>query len=98
MTDIRITAMHRTAGKPNRGGTQICAFFDCELPHVALRGCALALKPNGTWIAWTPRLILADDDPSARRAVFFRGTELQRGLTDMALSLYRQLGGRIGLD
>jgi hypothetical protein len=96
MNNVRITGMSKTAGKPNQGGTRIVGFFDCELPHLSLRGCALARKPDGTWVAWTPKL--PDDDGTAKRAVYFRGGALQRHLTEQALALYRQLGGRIGIE
>jgi hypothetical protein len=88
--------MTRTAAKPNRGGTRIVAFFDADIPSFTLRGCAVALEPDGTWAAWTPRL--PDDDGAARRAVYFRDTQLQRSLTDVPLALYRQLGGTADLE
>jgi hypothetical protein len=96
MTNVRITGMHRTKGAPNKAGTRIVSFFDLDLPDLTLRGCALALKPDGTWIAWTPRL--PDDDGTARRACYFRGSSLQREVTALALELYRQLGGNVDLE
>jgi hypothetical protein len=94
--DVRVTAMRRTKTAANRGGTRIVAFFDADIPSFAMRGCALALKAGGEWIAWTPKLPEADE--GARCAVYFGDTRLQRATTEAALAVYRHLGGDVGLE
>jgi hypothetical protein len=60
---IRITAMTRTAAKPNKGGTRIVAFFDADTTSFTLRGCTLPSSPMGPGPRGRPGYLTTTERP-----------------------------------
>lgn len=87
---VRITGLHRvTRPKPNRGGSTILAYFDCEARGIALVGCALVRTSGGGLVAWPPNLETQDK----RRSIRITDDALRHGMMMYAREAYRALGG-----
>jgi hypothetical protein len=96
--DSKIIGMTMKGGAPNKGGTRILAFFDCETPHIGFKGAALVLYKDGKWGIWPPKI---EDATRAkihtrRSYVFFRGDAFEKALLPAARELYWALGGTEG--
>jgi hypothetical protein len=93
--DSKITGMTLKEGAPNRGGTRILAFFDCETPHLGMKGAALVVYKDGRWGIWPPKI--EDGTGIAiherRKCVYWRGDAFVKALLPAAQQLYWQLGG-----
>lgn len=91
MNAVTITGLNRVnSPKPNRGGSTVLAFFDCEANGLGLQGCALVRTPKHGLTVWPPKL---DGPESARRAVNFTSDSLRHALMLNAREAYRALGG-----
>lgn len=87
---VTITGLKRVAKpKPNRGGSTILAYFDCEMRGLELRGCALVRTKGGGLVAWPPNM--TDDDN--RRSIRIADDSLRHGMMMHAREAYRALGG-----
>jgi len=87
---VSITGLKRVAKpRPNRGGSTILAFFDCEARGIAFRGCALVRTRGGGLVAWPPNLL----DEDSRRSVRITDDALRHGMMMYAREAYRALGG-----
>jgi hypothetical protein len=96
--DSKITGMTMKGGAPNKGGTRILAFFDCETQDIGFKGAALVLYEEGKWGIWPPKIEDATraEIHARRRYVFFRGDAFEKALLPAARELYWALGGAEG--
>lgn len=90
MHEIIITGLTRVGRpKPNKGGSTILAYFDCEANGFRLNGCALVKTARDGLTAWPPRIETGDP----RRAVDFVSDSLRHEIKMRARDAYRALGG-----
>lgn len=91
MNAVKITGLNRvTNPKPNRGGSTVLAYFDCDANGFAVRGCAFVRTPNNGLTVWPPRLESAE---SNRRSVAIIDDSLRHSIMLNAREAYRALGG-----
>jgi hypothetical protein len=79
--------------KPNKGGSTVLAFFDCQSNGFMLHGCAFVRTPRHGLTVWPPKI---DGPESARRSVTFADERLRQAMVRAAQSAYRALGGTDG--
>lgn len=91
MNEVIITGLKRVARpKPNKGGSIVMAFFDCEANGFGLKGCALVRTPKNGLTVWPPKL---DGPESARRSVTILNDALRHEMMQRSREAYRALGG-----
>lgn len=94
MNDVTIVGLNRVSNpKPNKGGSTVLAFFDCQSNGFLLQGCAFVRTPRHGLSVWPPKL---DRPESARRSVTFADERLRQVMVRAAQSAYRALGGTDG--
>lgn len=94
MPEVSITGLTRiTDPKPNKGGSTVLAWFDCEANGLALHGCAFVRTPRRGLTVWPPKL---DGKEGARRHVGITDEHLRKAMVDRAQETYRKLGGTDG--
>ena len=90
MPEVEITGLKRVSRpKPNKGGSIILAYFDCEVIGFALRGCALVRTSRNGLVAWPPNLQNAD----GMRSIAIRDDSIRHAIMEAARTAYRALGG-----
>lgn len=88
---VQITGLRRVSKPhPNRGGSVILAYFDCEARGFDIKGCALVRTKAGGLVAWPPKL----DKPDNRRALTITDDALRHGMMMYAREAYRAMGGK----
>ncbi|ALR22068.1 hypothetical protein [Sphingobium baderi] len=88
---VTITGLTRVrAPKPNKGGSTVIAYFDCEANGFALAGCALARTIKNGLTVWPPKL---EGPESARRSLTITEDSLRHAMMIQARETYRALGG-----
>lgn len=91
MQEVTITGLTRISRpKPNKGGSTILAYFDCEVRGFELQGCALVRTPNNGLVAWPPKLEVQE---GPRRAILIRDDSTRHAMMNQAREAYRALGG-----
>ncbi|MES2176019.1 MAG: hypothetical protein V4523_19045 [Pseudomonadota bacterium] len=91
MNDVTITGLNRVRmPKPNRGGSTVIAYFDCEANGLALHSCALVRTPKNGLTVWPPKI---DGPEATRRSVTFTDRSLRHAVMLNARESYRALGG-----
>lgn len=91
MSAVTILGLNRVSNpKPNRGGSTVLAYFDCEANGLSLQGCALVRTAKNGLTVWPPKL---EGPESVRRAVSFVDSSLRHALMMRAREAYRALGG-----
>lgn len=94
MNAVTITGLTRVSNpKPNKGGSTVLAFFDCQSNGFMLQGCAFVRTPRHGLTVWPPKL---DGPESARRSVTFADEHLRQAMIREAQAAYRALGGTDG--
>lgn len=94
MPEVTITGLTRiTDPKPNKGGSIVLAWFDCETSGFALQGCAFVRTARRGLTIWPPKIEGRD---SARRAVSITDKSLRKAMVSQAQETYRALGGTDG--
>lgn len=94
MNDVTIMGLNRVSNpKPNKGGSTVLAFFDCQSNGFMLQGCAFVRTPRHGLTVWPPKI---DGPESARRSVAFADEKLRQAMVRAAQSAYRALGGTDG--
>lgn len=93
---VKITGMQIRRGKPNRGGSRIMAMFDFHTADLGMKGCALALNPDGKWRVWTPMIDPGNQSAKERKilqvCVYWRsGGTLEQEVLDAALAMFHLL-------
>ena len=95
MHAVTITGLNRVSSpKPNKGGSTILAYFDCEANGFAFQGCAFVRTPRFGLTVWLPKL----DTPHSIRpnvATIADGS-LRAAMVRAAQAAYRALGGTDG--
>jgi hypothetical protein len=87
---ITIVGITMAAGKPNRAGNRIIAFFDAELAGLRMNGCALVRTPRAGMTVTPPKM---EGPEAARRSVIILDSALRHRLLEAAREAYRRLGG-----
>jgi hypothetical protein len=91
MNAVTITGLNRVSNpKPNKGGSMVLAYFDCEANGFGLHGCALVRTPKHGLTVWPPKL---EGPDSYRRTITFTDSSLRHALMLNAREAYRALGG-----
>jgi hypothetical protein len=91
MNAVTITGLHRVSNpKPNKGGSMVLAYFDCEANGFGLQGCALVRTPKHGLTVWPPKL---EGPESFRRSIVIMHDALRHALMLHAREAYRALGG-----
>lgn len=91
MNTVTILGLSRVSNpKPNKGGSTVLAYFDCEANGLSLQGCALVRTAKNGLTAWPPKL---EGPESLRRSVSFVDSSLRHTLMMQAREAYRALGG-----
>lgn len=95
MPEVSILGLSRVSRpKPNKGGSIILAYFDCEVSGFELVGCALVRTPKNGLVAWPPSLVGVEGrKEGARRAVKIRDDATRHAMMINAREAYRALGG-----
>lgn len=94
MHEVNITGLNRiTDPKPNKGGSTVLAFFDCETGGFSLHGCAFVRTARRGLSVWPPKVGGTDD---SRRSVAITDEQLRKAMTRRAQETYRALGGTDG--
>lgn len=94
MHEVTITGLTRiTEPKPNKGGSTVLAWFDCDTGSFALQGCAFVRTARRGLTVWPPKI---DGKESARRAVAITDESLRKAMVSRAQETYRALGGTDG--
>lgn len=94
MPEVSITGLTRiTDPKPNKGGSTVLAWFDCEANGIALHGCAFVRTARRGLTVWPPKIEGRDD---SRRCVAIADETLRREMITRAQETYRALGGTDG--
>jgi hypothetical protein len=87
---VTITGLTRVSRpKPNKGGSVVLAFFDCQARGFELRGCALVRTSKGGLVAWPPNL----ENSDKRRSILIIDDAVRHGMMMHAREAYRMLGG-----
>lgn len=94
MHEVTITGLTRiTEPKPNKGGSTVLAWFDCDTGSFALQGCAFVRTARRGLTVWPPKI---DGKEGARRAVAITDESLRKAMVSRAQETYRALGGTDG--
>lgn len=94
MHEVSITGLTRIARpQPNKGGTIVLAFFDCNANGLALHGCAFVRTARRGLTVWPPKL---DGIEASRRSVSIADEQLRSVMVRQAQASYRALGGTDG--
>lgn len=94
MPEITITGLTRIPDpKPNKGGSTVLAWFDCETSGFALQGCAFVRTARRGLTVWPPKI---EGRESVRRAVSIADEALRKAIVRQAQETYRALGGADG--
>lgn len=92
--DVNVTGLSRNINaKPNKGGTTVLAYFDCEARGFELRGCAFVRTNRNGLTVWPPKIETPD---AMRRAVAINDHSLRAQMTLAAQDAYRAMGGTDG--
>lgn len=91
MSEVTVTGLTRIrAAKPNKGGSTVIAYFDCEARGLEFIGCAFVRTPKNGLTVWLPKI---ETPLSTRRAVNFTDCSLRHAMMLEARETYRALGG-----
>lgn len=94
MTDVTIMGLNRVSNpRPNKGGSTVLAWFDCQVNGFLMQGCAFVRKARRGLTVWPPKI---DGPESTRRSVTFADEKLRKEMVREAQSAYRALGGTDG--
>jgi hypothetical protein len=94
MPEVSITGLTRiTDPKPNKGGSTVLAWFDCEANGIALHGCAFVRTARRGLTVWPPKIEGRED---SRRCISIADEQLRKAMVDRAQETYRTLGGTDG--
>lgn len=94
MTDVTIMGLNRVSNpKPNKGGSTVLAWFDCQVNGFLMQGCAFVRTARRGLTVWPPKI---DGPESTRRSVTFADEKLRKEMVREAQSAYRALGGTDG--
>lgn len=94
MTDVTIMGLNRVSNpKPNKGGSTVLAWFDCQANGFLMQGCAFVRTARRGLTVWPPKI---DGPESTRRSVTFADEKLRKEMVREAQSAYRALGGTDG--
>lgn len=91
MNEVVVTGLTRIrAAKPNKGGSTVIAYFDCEARGLEFIGCAFVRTPKNGLTVWLPKI---ETPQPGRRAVNFTDCSLRHAMMLQARETYRALGG-----
>ena len=91
MSEVTVTGLTRIrAAKPNKGGSTVIAYFDCEARGLEFIGCAFVRTPKNGLTVWLPKI---ETPQPGRRAVNFTDCSLRHAMMLEARETYRALGG-----
>ena len=94
MTDLTIMGLNRVSNpRPNKGGSTVLAWFDCQVNGFLMQGCAFVRTARRGLTVWPPKI---DGPESTRRSVTFADEKLRKEMVREAQSAYRALGGTDG--
>ncbi|MCK9541367.1 MAG: hypothetical protein M0R03_04975 [Novosphingobium sp.] len=94
MSELTITGLSRVPDpKPNKGGSTVLAWFDCQANGFALHGCAFVRTSRRGLTVWPPKI---EGKDGSRRSVTISDERLRRAMVDRAQETYRALGGTDG--
>lgn len=94
MTDVTIMGLNRVSNpRPNKGGSTVLAWFDCQVNGFLMQGCAFVRTARRGLTVWPPKI---DGPESTRRSVTFADEKLRKEMVREAQSAYRALGGTDG--
>lgn len=95
MFNITVTSMVRIAKpKPNRGGSTVLAYYDCEANGFEFHGCAFVRTSRNGLTAWLPKI----EAPASAKpiAVNFVDERIRSHMVRAVQEVYRALGGKDG--
>ena len=94
MNDVTIMGLNRVSNpRPNKGGSTVLAWFDCQVNGFLIQGCAFVRTARRGLTVWPPKI---DGPESTRRSVTFADEKLRKEMVREAQSAYRALGGTDG--
>jgi len=94
MNTVTIVGLDRVGNpKPNKGGSTVLAWFDCQVNGFLMQGCAFVRTARRGLTVWPPKI---DGPESSRRSVTFADEKLRKEMVREAQSAYRALGGTDG--
>ena len=94
MNDVTIMGLNRVSNpRPNKGGSTVLAWFDCQVNGFLMQGCAFVRTARRGLTVWPPKI---DGPESSRRSVTFADEKLRKEMVREAQSAYRALGGTDG--
>lgn len=94
MNDVTIMGLNRVSNpRPNKGGSTVLAWFDCQANGFLMQGCAFVRTARRGLTVWPPKI---DGPESTRRSVTFADEKLRKEMVREAQSAYRALGGTDG--
>lgn len=94
MNTVTIMGLNRVSNpKPNKGGSTVLAWFDCQVNGFLMQGCAFVRTARRGLTVWPPKI---DGPESSRRSVTFADEKLRKEMVREAQSAYRALGGTDG--
>ena len=94
MNDVTIMGLNRVSNpRPNKGGSTVLAWFDCQVNGFLMQGCAFVRTARRGLTVWPPKI---DGPESTRRSVTFADEKLRKEMVREAQSAYRALGGTDG--
>ena len=92
MPEVKITGLTQVEKpRPNKTGSSIIAFFDCEVSGFKLMGCALVRTRNNGMVAWPPRI---DGNDNWKRCIIIRDDATRHAMMLAARETYRLMGGK----
>lgn len=91
---VTVTGMNRvTRPKPNKGGSMVLGYFDCEANGIAINGMAFVRTSRNGLTVWPPKL---EGPESARRSIVIACEPLRSVMVRQAQAAYRAMGGTDG--
>jgi len=88
--EVTIAGVNITKGRPNKGGSRIIAFFDCEAEGFQLNGCALVRTAKNGLTVWPPKI---EGPEAVRRSIVIVDDMLRNAIMRAAREAYRAIGG-----
>lgn len=90
MTKVKIIGLTMVDERPNRAGSRIVAFFNCEVNGFRLLGCALAITEKHGLTVWPPKI----DGPNQYRSlVQIENDLLRNAMIKAAKTAYLAIAG-----
>lgn len=91
MGEVNVTGLTRVRdAKPNKGGSTVIAYFDCEARGLEIVGCAFVRTPKNGLTVWLPKI---ETPQAVRRSINFTDCSLRHAMMLQARETYRALGG-----